>query len=115
MAKRPPGAPSIWFIWPARRRATGLWKSRILGLFDRQAARIAEKLAAPLVDEHQDARADLAHKLAGSARAVGANAVAAAADNYECCARAGALRPVDVKTLVEAVARVRATLSELAT
>jgi HPt (histidine-containing phosphotransfer) domain-containing protein len=86
----------------------------ILGLFDRQAARIAEKLATPLGDEHQNARADLAHKLAGSARAVGANRVAAAAENYEYCARAGALRPIDVKALVEAVAQVRAALRELA-
>ena len=85
----------------------------LLGLFDRQAASIAEKLAAP-DDENQDARADLAHKLKGSARAVGANGVAAAAENYEYCARAGVLRPSDVKALIEAVAQVRAALRELA-
>jgi HPt (histidine-containing phosphotransfer) domain-containing protein len=86
----------------------------LLGLFDRQAALIAEKLAAPVADEHHDVLADLAHKLKGSARAVGANRVAAAAENYEYCARAGVLRPIDVKALVEAVAQVRAALRELA-
>lgn len=85
----------------------------LLGLFDRQAASIAERLAAP-EDENQDARADLAHKLKGSARAVGANGVAAAAEHYEYCARAGMLRPSDVKALIEAVAQVRAALRELA-
>ena len=85
----------------------------LLGLFDRQAASIAERLAAP-DDENQDARADLAHKLKGSARAVGANGVARAAEHYEYCARAGMLRPSDVKALIEAVAQVRAALRELA-
>jgi HPt (histidine-containing phosphotransfer) domain-containing protein len=85
----------------------------LLGLFDRQAAKIAERLAAP-EDENQDARADLAHKLKGSARAVGANGVAAAAEHYEYCARAGLLRPSDVTALIEAVAQVRAALRELA-
>jgi HPt (histidine-containing phosphotransfer) domain-containing protein len=85
----------------------------LLGLFDRQAASIAERLAAPY-DENQEACADLAHKLKGSARAVGANGVAAAAENYEYCARAGVLRPSDVKALIEAVAQVRVALRELA-
>ena len=85
----------------------------LLGLFDRQAASIAERLAA-LDDENQDACANLAHKLKGSARAVGANGVAAAAEHYEYCARAGVLRPSDVKALIEAVAQVRAALRELA-
>ena len=85
----------------------------LLGLFDRQAASIAERLAAP-DDENQDVRADLAHKLKGSARAVGANGVASAAEHYEYCARAGMLRPSDVKALIEAVAQVRAALRELA-
>ena len=91
----------------------------LLALFDRQAAQISDKLAASLPGEASDAptfscRADLAHKLKGSARAVGAHAVAAAAENYEHCARAGVLRPMDVEQVVEAVAQVRSALRELA-
>jgi HPt (histidine-containing phosphotransfer) domain-containing protein len=83
----------------------------LLGLFDRQAAAIAERLAAP---DDENGCADLAHKLKGSARAVGANGVARAAEHYEYSARAGMLRPSDVKALIEAVAQVRAALRELA-
>jgi HPt (histidine-containing phosphotransfer) domain-containing protein len=92
----------------------------LLALFDRQAAQIAQKLGAQDSDATQDSnaaagwRADLAHKLKGSARAIGAHGVAAAAENYEHCARAGILRPVDAALLVEAVAEVRAALRELA-
>ena len=87
----------------------------LLGLFDRQAAAIADLLAAsPAAGESAEARGKLAQKLAGSARAVGANAVAAAAENVHHCIRAGVLRPSDVTALVEAVAQVRAALRDLA-
>lgn len=87
----------------------------LLGLFDRQAATVANLLAAPpAAGEPDDARGKLAQKLAGSARAVGANAVAAAAENVHHCIRAGVLRPCDVTALVEAVAQVRAALRDLA-
>jgi len=86
----------------------------LLALFDRQAAQIAEKLGALDSDGVKGWRADLAHKLKGSARAIGAHAVAAAAENYEHCARAGVLRAIDAAQLVEAVSRVRAALRELA-
>jgi HPt (histidine-containing phosphotransfer) domain-containing protein len=89
-------------------------EAELLALFDRQAAQIAEKLTAPLGEDSPLARADLAHKLKGSARAVGAHAVAAAAENYEHCARAGVLRPAEGARLAEAVAEVRAALRELA-
>jgi HPt (histidine-containing phosphotransfer) domain-containing protein len=86
----------------------------LLALFDRQAAQIAEKLGALDSDSVEGWRADLAHKLKGSARAIGAHAVAAAAENYEHCARVGVLRAMDAAQLVEAVSRVRAALRELA-
>jgi HPt (histidine-containing phosphotransfer) domain-containing protein len=92
----------------------------LLALFDRQAAQIAQKLGAEDTGAAQDSdatkswRADLAHKLKGSARAIGAHGVAAAAENYEHCARTGILQPVDAALLVEAVAEVRAALRELA-
>ncbi len=89
-------------------------EAELLALFDRQAAQIAAALAAPPAGETPALRADLAHKLKGSARAVGAHAVAAAAENYEHCARAGILRPMDVEQVLEAVAEVRAALRDLA-
>ena len=54
----------------------------LLRLFDRQCAQIVAKLETIGVSE-TGIRHDLAHTLKGSARAVGANAVAAAAELYE--------------------------------
>ncbi len=85
-------------------------ESELLALFDRQAAQIADKLKIP---DAGAASADLAHKLKGSARAVGANAVAIAADHYEHAARAGALGQIDADRLVAATAAARAFLREL--
>jgi HPt (histidine-containing phosphotransfer) domain-containing protein len=85
-------------------------EAELLALFDRQAAQIAEQLgSAPAGPES----ANLAHKLKGSARAVGATAVAAAAEHYEHGARAGLLRPADAEKLVAAVAEARAFMKEL--
>ncbi len=93
-------------------------EAELLALFDRQAAKIAEELGEkpgrPDADKSNAWRADLAHKLKGSACAVGAHEVAAAAENYEYCVRAGILRAADADRLTEAVAQVRATLRDLA-
>ncbi len=86
----------------------------LLALFDRQAGQIAQRLGALDAGGVEAWRADLAHKLKGSARAVGAHAVATAADNYEHCARAGVLRRADADGLVQAVAEARAALRDLA-
>ncbi len=86
----------------------------LLALFDRQAGQIAQRLGELDLAGVESWRADLAHKLKGSARAVGAHAVAAAAENYEHCARAGVLRQRDADQLVESVAEARATLRDLA-
>jgi HPt (histidine-containing phosphotransfer) domain-containing protein len=85
-------------------------EKELLALFDRQAAQIAEQLAAAAPGAES---ANLAHKLKGSARAVGAGAVAAAAENYEHGARAGLLRQADSERLVAAVAEARAFMREL--
>jgi HPt (histidine-containing phosphotransfer) domain-containing protein len=86
-------------------------EKELLSLFDRQAAQIADRLANI---EAGAANADLAHKLKGSARAVGAMAVAAAAENYEHAARAGLLRASDADRLVAAVEEARGFLDGLA-
>jgi HPt (histidine-containing phosphotransfer) domain-containing protein len=85
-------------------------ETELLALFDRQMAQIAIKLKNPVAGA---ASADLAHKLKGSARAIGANAVAIAADHYEHAARAGALSQIDADRLVAATAAVRAFLRAL--
>ena len=64
-------------------------ESELLRLFDRQSRQIVDRLTdGPLAEDRW--RADLAHTLKGSARAVGAFGVAAAAEAYELDARAGA-------------------------
>jgi HPt (histidine-containing phosphotransfer) domain-containing protein len=87
-------------------------EAELLALFDRQAARIADRLKTPVAGT---ASADLAHKLKGSARAVGANAVAIAADHYEHAARAGVVSQIDADRLVAATAAARAFLREMKT
>lgn len=82
----------------------------LLALFERQAVQIADKLRRA---EAGATTADLAHKLKGSARAVGAGAVAAAAENYEHGARAGLLRQAEADRLVAAVAEARDFVRDL--
>jgi HPt (histidine-containing phosphotransfer) domain-containing protein len=89
-------------------------EAELLALFDRQAAQIAEQLRLADSDAATIFGPDLAHKLKGSARAVGAHEVASAAENYEHCASKGILRDSDTQRLIEAVARVRAALRKLA-
>ena len=61
----------------------------LLGLFRRQAAQIIERLCADLPGDNVPWRADLAHTLKGSARAIGATRVAIKAEIYEVQARDG--------------------------
>lgn len=85
-------------------------EKELLALFERQAGQIAERLR--LAEAGPEA-ADLAHKLKGSARAVGAAAVAAAAEHYEHGARAGVLGPTEAERLGVAVAEARDFISAL--
>ena len=55
----------------------------LLALFERQAGQILARLAQDMAATNPKARADLAHTLKGSALAIGANRVAAAAAAYE--------------------------------
>jgi HPt (histidine-containing phosphotransfer) domain-containing protein len=57
-------------------------EGELLRLFDRQAAQILARLSDGALPDRRW-RADLAHTLKGSARAIGAFAVAAAAQAYE--------------------------------
>lgn len=86
----------------------------VLAAFDNQAAQIAVKLGASETGGVELWRAELAHKLKGAARAVGAFEVAAAAEEYEHRARAGLMRAGDARVLIEAIARARRALRDLA-
>jgi HPt (histidine-containing phosphotransfer) domain-containing protein len=64
-------------------------ETELLGLFRRQAGQIVQRLAADLPPDSIPWRADLAHTLKGSARAIGATRVAIKAEIYEVQARDG--------------------------
>jgi HPt (histidine-containing phosphotransfer) domain-containing protein len=64
-------------------------ETELLGLFRRQAGQIMERLSADLPGDSIPWRADLAHTLKGSARAIGATRVAIKAEIYEVQARDG--------------------------
>ena len=64
-------------------------ETELLGLFRRQAGQIVERLAAEAPGDSIPWRADLAHTLKGSARAIGATRVAIKAEIYEVQARDG--------------------------
>ncbi len=88
----------------------------LLGLFERQAGQIIEQITRIDHAGERRTRHDLAHTLKGSARAVGANAVAAAAQTYEEClysAAGGAENSRALKTLEAAVKEARAAVNEL--
>jgi HPt (histidine-containing phosphotransfer) domain-containing protein len=64
-------------------------ETELLGLFRRQARQVVERLSAELPADSVPWRADLAHTLKGSARAIGATRVAIKAEIYEVQARDG--------------------------
>lgn len=87
-------------------------ESELLRLFDRQAAQILARLSdGPVPDGRW--RADLAHTLKGSARAVGAFAVAAAAQAYEAAACADASADAELEALASAVAGAHRAINQL--
>ncbi len=87
-------------------------ESELLRLFDRQSRQIVDRLTDGPVTESRW-RADLAHTLKGSARAVGAFGVAAAAEAYELDARAGADLAPALATVTDAVEAAHVAIGEL--
>lgn len=87
-------------------------ESELLQLFHRQSAHIMSRLADPSVTDAKR-RADLAHTLKGSARAVGAHGVAAAAQAYERAMGAGPSAPLAQRNLESAVAEACAAIDDL--
>jgi HPt (histidine-containing phosphotransfer) domain-containing protein len=89
-------------------------ETELLGLFERQATQIVERLAADFPTGGVAWRADLAHTLRGSARAIGATRVAIKAEIYEVQARDGKpdLKPA-LAGLTKAVEQACAAISDL--
>jgi HPt (histidine-containing phosphotransfer) domain-containing protein len=89
-------------------------ETELLGLFTRQAIQIVARLSADLPSDDIPWRADLAHTLKGSARAIGAIRVAIKAEIYEVQARDGKpnLQPA-LTALKSAVDEACRTIAEL--
>jgi HPt (histidine-containing phosphotransfer) domain-containing protein len=107
--------PAIDLVHLARQTAgDAALEAELLGLFDRQAALlVAQLMAAP----SRETSGDIAHKLRGSALAIGAGRVARGARAFEATFDsdpAGALdRPLALGELAAAVAEARAAIARL--
>jgi HPt (histidine-containing phosphotransfer) domain-containing protein len=90
-------------------------EAELLAMFDRQAAKIIMKLSASEAPPRE--RADIAHKLRGSATAIGAWRVAKSAQDYEnACESAthGGLEPsASLAALISSVEEARAVIAAL--
>jgi HPt (histidine-containing phosphotransfer) domain-containing protein len=88
----------------------------LLTLFEHQAGHIIDQLKAAPASSDRRSRHDLAHTLKGSARAVGAVPVAAAAQAYEDALYSGAPEPETTRArdaLAAAVEEARGAVREL--
>lgn len=109
-----PGAAPVLDLVHLSRQTFGdhALETELLSLFDRQAAQFSARLS------ESDARAggsraDLAHTLKGSARAVGAFALGDAAEAYEAALRVGTDDSALRDALLAAIAEVRAAIFDL--
>lgn len=87
-------------------------ESELLQLFTTQTAHILDRLGDPAVVDPRR-RADLAHTLKGSARTVGAHAVACAAEAYEYAVVAGRPTQHEWRALAKAAREARAAIATL--
>jgi HPt (histidine-containing phosphotransfer) domain-containing protein len=107
-------APTIDLVHLARQTMDdSALEIELLEMFDRQAERIAAELAR--TDRSQTiALADLAHRLRGSALALGANRIVLAAQRLEdCCATGGPDSESLIRALVAALDEARAEIRRL--
>ncbi|KAF2990300.1 Hpt domain-containing protein [Methylocystis sp. MJC1] len=89
-------------------------ESELLRLFDRQNAQFAARLRETRQSDDARARADLAHTLKGSARAVGAFALGEAAEAYESALRRGEAGSLALcQRLVAEIERAHREIGEL--
>jgi HPt (histidine-containing phosphotransfer) domain-containing protein len=87
-------------------------EAELLVMFDRQAEKLVERVK--MEELSRRARADIAHRLKGSALAIGAFAVARAAGGLEEAFDRDAGEPeAEITTLVKAVAAARSAIARL--
>ena len=88
-------------------------EAELLGMFDRQSEKLVERVR--LADLPRRARGDIAHRLRGSALAIGAFAVAEAAHALETAFEGEGQEPLaEIAALTAKVAQARSAISELA-
>ena len=84
----------------------------LLAMFAGQCEKLAERVK--FTDLSRRARADIAHRLRGSALAIGAFAVARAAEAAEAAFEGGEAEPVaEIAALAAAASRARSAIAEL--
>ena len=90
-----------------------LLEAELLAMFDRQAEKLAERVK--MAELPRQTRADIAHRLRGSALAIGAGAVARTAEALEAAFEAEGGEPIaEIQALGRAVAVARGAIAALA-
>jgi HPt (histidine-containing phosphotransfer) domain-containing protein len=87
-------------------------ETELLAMFDRQSEKLVERVR--LAELPRRARGDIAHRLRGSALAIGAGAVARAAEALEAAFEAEGPEPEpEIEALAQAVAAARGAIADL--
>jgi len=115
-AARDAGEPAIDLVHLARQTdGDAALELELLALFDRQSGKLLGELSVEVPARHL--RADMAHKLRGSALAIGAGRVAGAAQTLETLLNSDRVGPNECERalggLAAAVAEARAAIAEL--
>ncbi len=107
------GSPAIDLVHLARQTdGDEALESELLAMFDQQSAKLVVRIRSS--DSGRRLRSDLAHRLRGSALAVGAGRVASAAEAVELAlAVEGAEPEAEIAELVAAVEAARAAIAAL--
>jgi HPt (histidine-containing phosphotransfer) domain-containing protein len=110
-----PSVPVLDLVHLSRQTlGDGALESELLRLFANQARQIAQRIEEERLPGDGAWRADLAHRLKGSARAVGAFALGEAAEAYEQAARAEAPDlPAAERRLTAAIEAARSAVAQL--
>jgi HPt (histidine-containing phosphotransfer) domain-containing protein len=86
-------------------------EAELMAMFDRQSEKLVVRVK--MTDLPRRARADVAHRLRGSALAIGAFAVARAAEAVEATLEGEGEAQAEISALAAAVAVARAAIAEL--
>ncbi len=108
------GEPALDLVHLSRRTlGDAALENELLSMFDTQAQQLALRLAEPTGALEMRRRAELAHRLKSSARAIGAFDVSRAADAYQQAVQAGRDGGAELRRLLGAIGVARAAIAEL--